>query len=99
MGMADGCIARVCTGRVSVVPAVAAGVPTLKIDSAAHGFDGQYFDNLRSLALAIARVCAAANTLGLAGGIWIRCNNGCDRVARPWACPGMRTFNDSGRFD
>src|ERR1700704_2932986 len=99
MGMADGCIARVCTGRVSLVPAVAAAVPiavpALNLDGAAHGLDGQYFANVRSLALAIARICVAAPTLGLAGGIWVRRNSGCDRVASSWSRPGVRRATNS----
>jgi hypothetical protein len=44
--MADGGIARVCAGRVSVIASLAAAVPALDIDAAARRLDGQYFANL-----------------------------------------------------
>jgi hypothetical protein len=55
LGMADGGIARVCAGRVSVVPALATAISALDVDAAAHRLDGQYSANLHCLALAVAR--------------------------------------------
>src|SRR4051812_21988122 len=88
LGIANGGIARVCAGRVSVVPALVAAVPALGIDAAADGLDGQYFANLPGLALAVARAGVAGSRLGPAAGIWIGCSSRRDRVASRYGPTG-----------
>lgn len=56
MGMADGGVARVRSGRVPVVPALDIAVPALDVDGTARHLDDQHSANLHRLVSEIARI-------------------------------------------
>src|ERR1700688_4501210 len=55
--VADGRVASMCTGRISVVPALVAAVRALSLDSADHSLDGEYHSNVLRLASARSWPC------------------------------------------
>src|SRR4029077_11946882 len=97
MGMAYGRVSCLCTGRVSVVPPLAAAVPSLDIDAATYGLDYQYSANLLGLALEVAWTSVEGPRLGSTAGVWIRCNSRRDRVASPSGTTRRTDFARGGR--
>ena len=73
--LADGSIASMCAGRISVVPALAAAVPAVGLDGADHHLDGEHHSDLLRLAFAHARSSVVGSWLDYAAGI---------RIASQW---------------
>ncbi len=67
--LADGSIASVRTGRISMVPALAAAVPAVGFDAANHHLDGQHDPYLLRLASAQAWTSVGSSWLDYAAGI------------------------------
>ena len=84
--VADGSIASVCTGRISVVPALAAAVPAVGLDGADHHLDGQHHPDLLRLASARTWPSVVASWLDYAAGIWGSRRDGCSHLG---AAPEM----------
>ena len=63
--LAHGSIASVCTGRISVVPSVAAALRPVGVDGAHHHLDSQHHPNLLCLAFADAWTSVASCRVGL----------------------------------
>ena len=74
--MAHGSIALVCTGRISMVPALAAAVPAVGFDASGYRLDGQHYPDL--LCLAFAHAWPSVDSSGLDHGAGIRAC-GCGR--------------------
>ena len=75
MGMADGGVASVCAGCLSLVPALAVAFSALGKHAAAHRLDNQHFLNLRSVVSAATGIRLASSRLDPASGVWKR--SGC----------------------
>ena len=67
--LADGSIASMCAGRISLVPALAAAVRAVGLDGADHHLDSQHHPNLLRLAFAHAWSSVAGSWLDHAAGI------------------------------
>ena len=67
--VADGCVASVCAGGVSLVPSVAASVRAIGVDGAAHRLDHQHSANFLRMALAHAWRPVDSSWLDCAAGI------------------------------
>src|SRR5712692_10180339 len=89
VGMADGSLARICAGHLSVVPALAAALLALNIDRAAHHLDSQHHANLFRVVSAVAWARVAGPRLGPAAGVWIRRDSRCDCVASPFGAASV----------
>ena len=70
--LANGSIAFVCTGCISMVHAVAAAVPAIGLDAADHHLDIKHYPYLLCLALAHTGTAMGGSRLDFAVGIWIR---------------------------
>ena len=76
--MADGSIAVVCTGGLSMVFALAAALPAFCFNGAACDLDSQHHSNLLRLAFAQAGTTMVGSGLDHAAGIWIGRNSCCN---------------------
>jgi hypothetical protein len=81
--VADGRIASVRAGRISVVPAVDAAVSSLTLHAANHHMDSEHHSYLRRLAFTYTWTSLVGSWLGYAGGIRIRGNSRCNYLAAP----------------
>ena len=81
--LADGSIAFMRTGRLSVVPALAAAVRAVGLDSADHHLDGEHHPNLLRLAFAHAWSAVVGSWLDYAAGIRSRGNGWCNHLVAP----------------
>ncbi len=89
--VADGSIASMCTGRISVVSALAVAVPAVGLDGADHRLDGQHHPNLLRLAFAHARTSVAGSGLDYAAGIRMRGDGRCNHPVAPNHSTGRAT--------
>jgi len=67
-----------CSGRISVVPALDAALPAIGLNGADPHLDGQHYPNLLRMAFAHAWSPVAASWLGYAAGIWMRRDDRCN---------------------
>ena len=81
--LADDSVASVCTGGISLVLTLAAAVPAVSLDAAAHRLDGEHCPYLRGLAFAHIGTSVASSRLDHAAGIWICRNYRCDHRVAP----------------
>ena len=81
--VADGGIAFMCAGRISMVPAVAAAVHAVGLDAADHHLDSEHHPDLLRLAFAHAWSSVGGSWLDYAAGIRIRGNGRCNYPASP----------------
>jgi hypothetical protein len=81
--MAHGSIASLCTGRISMVPALAAAVPAVGLDGADHHLDSEHYPDLLRLAFAHAWSSVVGSWLDYAAGIRIRGNGRCNYHVSP----------------
>ena len=89
--MANGGIARLCAGRVSVVPALAAAVRAVGLDGADHHLDSQHHPDLLCLAFAHAWSSVVGSGLDYAAGIRMRGNGRCNHRVSPDHSTGRDT--------
>src|SRR5438309_10956026 len=81
--LADGSIAFMRTGRLSVVPALAPAVRAVGLDGADHHLDSEHHPNLLRLAFAHAWSSMAGSWLDYAAGIRSRGNCLCNYRVSP----------------
>ena len=81
--MAHGSIASMCTGRLSMVPSLAAAVHAIGLDSAAHHLDSEHHPNLLRLAFAHAWPSVVGSRLDYAAGIRMRGSGRCNYRVSP----------------
>src|SRR5215470_20057370 len=86
--LADGSIASVCTGRVSLVPALAGAVLAVGLDAANHHLDGEHFAHLLRVAPAYDWTSLGGSWLDHAAGIRSRCSGRYDHRAAPTHAAG-----------
>ena len=97
--VAHGSIASLCTGRISLVPSLAAAVRAVGLDSADHHLDGQHPSNLLRLVFAYAGPSVVGSWLDYAAGIWIGGNGRCNyRVSPVDATGGSPILNRIDAF-
>ncbi len=88
--MADGSIALMCAGRVSMVSAVAAAIHAPGLDAANHHLDGEHNPHVLRLAFARAGSPVGASWLGYAAGIRICGDCRCNHRVSPVQATGIR---------
>ncbi len=81
--LADGSIASMRTGRVSLVLALAAAVSAVGLDAADHHLDGEHSPYLLRLAFAHAWASVVSSWLDYAAGIRIRGSDRCNHRVAP----------------
>src|SRR5258708_39704320 len=92
--MADGSIACMRTGGLSVVPALAPAVRAVGLDGADHYLDSEHHPNLLRLAFAHAWSSVAGSWLDYAAGIRMRRDGRCNHPVAPDHSTGRATvFN------
>lgn len=89
--MAHGSIASMRTGRISVVPSLAAAVRAVGIDAADHHLDGEHYPHLLRLASAHAWSPVAGSWVDHAAGIRMRRDDGCNHPVAPNHSTGRAT--------
>ena len=81
--MADGRVASMCAGRVSVVFALAAAVRAIGLDVADHHLDSKHYPHIHRLAPAGPWTSVGTSWLDYAAGVRIRRNHGCNHPVAP----------------
>ena len=81
--MADGRIAFMCSGGISLVFAVAAAVRAIGLDTPDPHLDGEHHPHVHRLASAHSGISVCASGLGDAAGIRSRRDNGRDHFVAP----------------
>ena len=81
--MADGRVAAVCAGRVSVVFALAAAVRAIGRDAAAHHLDDKHYPYVHRLASANAWTLVGTSCLGRVAGVRNRRDNRYNPLVAP----------------
>ena len=94
--LADGSIAFMRAGSISMVSALAAAVPAVGLDGAAHRLDSQHHPNLLRLAFACAWSSVDTSWLDCAAGIRMRGNGRCNYRVSPTQTIGGSSVLDDG---
>jgi len=81
--VANGRVASMCAGRVSMVLALAAAVRAIGLDSAAHHLDGEHYPHVYRLASTHPWTSVCTSWVDYVVGIWIRRNDRCDYPVAP----------------
>ena len=89
--MADGRVAPMRTGRVSVVFALAVAVRAIGLDTPDHRLDGEHYPHVHRLALAHTWPSICASRPDHAAGIWIRCDDRCGHSFAPNNSPAAQS--------
>ena len=96
--LADGSIAPMCASCISMVPALAAAVPAICFDAAAHHLDGEHYPYLLRLASAHTWTSVVSSWLDYAAGIRVSGSGRCNyRVVPLHATSTARTTGSTDR--